>query len=188
MDPSLVRLTGLSFPELPSRPPRWMRDNAPLDEGAKLSLCTDEPGTYYDAIGAEIRRQLEPFGLAVRRVRTTGSVENLRRLRDGRCDAALAQNDVYLMQLIDEPTSAATCRPTPTRTSRPAWLNGAILETVTVGSSLFVAKRWARRHPQEYRLLLDAVSQTRAELLKPLEVRRAVRPWIDGLRKAGLPE
>jgi hypothetical protein len=66
--------------------------------------------------------------------------------------------------------------------------HGPILETVTVGSSLFVAKRWARRHPQEYRLLLDAVSQTRAELLKPFEVRRAVRPQIDGLRKAGLPE
>ena len=304
IDPSLIRFTERDFPEIPRRPPRWMRAYAPLEENTELSLCAGQMGTSYHTISEEIRRRLESYKLAVRLVPTPGSVENLRRLREGSCDAALAQHDAYFMQLIEESkraerlevlrpkyvfdefvflvchresgvrrvedlrnrserhrllvgepgsgslvtwkaftllnpdyqaipvqaignrealeivsgddpsvcvlhTSTLNSRflqaledvgdslrlvavddwdfndaafagervyahggvPAGTYPNLQAGLDGPSLRTVTVGTSMFVAKRWAQQHPQGYRLLLNAVSQTRSDLLNPLEVR-----------------
>ena len=304
LDPSLIRFTGADFPEIPRRPPRWMRAYAPLDEKIDLTLCAGKSGTSYDSIGSSIRKRLASMRLEVRLFPTPGSVENLQRLREGTCDAALAQHDAYFMQvlnqssnekildvlrpkyvfdefvflvcnreagvrgvgdlrqrpdryrlLIGEPGSGSVVTwkaftllnqkygsipvevigdrealeivtsndpsvcvfhtgtldswflrslnklgenlrlvavddwdfndaafagervyahggiPAETYSNLQADLDGSSLPTVTVGSSVFVAKRWAQRHPQGYRLLLNAVSQTRLEMFKDVDVR-----------------
>lgn len=88
-------------------------------------------------------------------VPTHGSRDNLRRLRNGSCDAAFAGERIFAHASV----------PAGTYPNLQSDLDGPATETVTVGSSVFVDKGWAQRHPQGYLLLMHAVSQTRTELL-----------------------
>jgi TRAP transporter TAXI family solute receptor len=71
----------------------------------QLRICTGgAKGNYYFA-GTAIAQQARG-SLAVSIVETAGSMENLRKLEDGECDAALVQSDAYMVYKDRNPSSA----------------------------------------------------------------------------------
>ncbi|MBP2232547.1 TRAP transporter TAXI family solute receptor [Azospirillum agricola] len=71
----------------------------------ELRICTgSNKGNYFYA-GSEIARQAKG-SLAVQVVETAGSIDNLRQLDDGKCDAALVQSDAYGVYKDRNPSSA----------------------------------------------------------------------------------
>ena len=62
-----------------------------------IKLCTATADGTYQAVGEAIRRQVSPDRLRIELVETTGSMDNLKRMARGRCDAAIAQVDAYLV-------------------------------------------------------------------------------------------
>lgn len=67
-----------------------------LAESVGLKLCTGSPDGNYYASGEEIQRQVQRQSIQVELVETGGSMDNLRRMADGECDAGFAQIDAYL--------------------------------------------------------------------------------------------
>ena len=61
-----------------------------------LRLCTGSPGKTYHAVGeklAELLPELSANALQVEVIATGGSIDNLTKLVEGECDAAIAQGD-----------------------------------------------------------------------------------------------
>jgi len=98
LDPTVVRAAGGRYPVIPHRPPRWMAVGPPLPRRVSLTLCTARPYGNYHRIGVALRERLARFNVVVELVPTAGSQENLRRLRDGSCDAGIAQHDAYFLE------------------------------------------------------------------------------------------
>ena len=67
-----------------------------LAETVGLKLCTGSPDGNYFASGEEIKRQVQRQSIQVELVATGGSMDNLKRMADGECDAGFAQIDAYL--------------------------------------------------------------------------------------------
>lgn len=63
----------------------------------ELSLCTARADGNYYAAGEIIRSRTNVERLDIRLRETAGSVENLKRLANGNCDAAIVQLDAYLV-------------------------------------------------------------------------------------------
>jgi len=62
-----------------------------------LSLCTARADGNYFAAGEAIRSRLNAERLRLALIETAGSVENLKKLARGECDAAIVQLDAYLV-------------------------------------------------------------------------------------------
>src|SRR5262245_30554983 len=62
---------------------------------SKIVLATGQPGGVYDAFGKEYQKRLGAQGLKVELVNTAGSVDNFRRIIDGKVDMAFAQSGTY---------------------------------------------------------------------------------------------
>ncbi len=62
-----------------------------------LSLCTARADGNYYAAGEVIRSRINTDRLQLELLETAGSVDNLRRLAEGECDAAIVQIDAYLV-------------------------------------------------------------------------------------------
>ncbi|HXJ84075.1 MAG TPA: TAXI family TRAP transporter solute-binding subunit [Candidatus Methylomirabilis sp.] len=72
----------------------------------KIVMATGQPGGMYDTFGREYARRLGAQGLKVELVNTAGSVDNFRRIVDGKVDVAFAQSGTY--QLIADPDHKVT--------------------------------------------------------------------------------
>jgi len=68
---------------------------------SKIVLATGQPGGVYDAFGKEYQKRLGAQGLKVELVNTAGSVDNFRRIIDGKVDIAFAQSGTY--QVVNDP-------------------------------------------------------------------------------------
>src|SRR6202795_283929 len=68
---------------------------------SKIVLATGQPGGVYDSFGREYQKRLRAQGLRVELVNTAGSVDNLRRIIDGKADVAFAQSGTY--QVVSDP-------------------------------------------------------------------------------------
>lgn len=68
---------------------------------SKIVLATGQPGGVYDSFGHEYQKRLGAQGLKVELVNTAGSVDNFRRIIDGRVDMAFAQSGTY--QVVNDP-------------------------------------------------------------------------------------
>lgn len=68
----------------------------PTVHAANLSLCTARADGNYFAAGELIRSHIDADRLRLDLVETEGSVDNLKRLARGECDAAIVQIDAYL--------------------------------------------------------------------------------------------
>src|SRR5215470_2297621 len=68
---------------------------------SKIVLATGQPGGVYDSFGREYQRRLGAQGLKVELVNTAGSVDNFRRIIDGKVDMAFAQSGTY--QTVNDP-------------------------------------------------------------------------------------
>ncbi len=64
---------------------------------ASLSLCTARADGNYYAAGEAIRSRINADRLSLDLIETAGSVDNLKRLARGECDAAIVQLDAYLV-------------------------------------------------------------------------------------------
>jgi TRAP-type uncharacterized transport system substrate-binding protein len=84
-----VALIGVSVALMGGAPPR------------KIVLATGQASGMYDAFGREYQRRLAARGLQVELVNTAGSVDNLRRVLDGKVDMAFAQSGTYT--LVNDP-------------------------------------------------------------------------------------
>jgi len=62
---------------------------------SKIVLATGQPGGVYDSFGREYQKRLGAQGLKVELVNTAGSVDNFRRIIDGKVDVAFAQSGTY---------------------------------------------------------------------------------------------
>jgi len=71
----------------------------PLTDTVKMTLCTGSPGGNYYQVGAEMRNLLAPVNVSLEAISTKGSQENLRRIRDGSCDAGIVQHDAYFLEI-----------------------------------------------------------------------------------------
>lgn len=72
-------------------------------ENASLRLCTGSPNGNYHAAGEQISRQVTRQNLTVTLIGTDGSMDNMRKMASGECDAGFAQIDAYLhYQAINE--------------------------------------------------------------------------------------
>lgn len=67
----------------------------------KMTLCTGTPGNRYHRVGQTLAAALADR-VRVEVVTTGGSWENLERLGDGRCDAAIAQEDTYVVRRFEQ--------------------------------------------------------------------------------------
>ena len=67
----------------------------------KIVLATGQPGGVYDAFGREYQKRLRAQGLNVELVNTAGSIDNFRRVIDGKADVAFAQSGTY--QVVTDP-------------------------------------------------------------------------------------
>ena len=67
----------------------------------KIVLATGQPGGVYDSFGREYQKRLRAQGLKVELVNTAGSVDNFRRIIDGKVDVAFAQSGTY--QVVSDP-------------------------------------------------------------------------------------
>lgn len=68
---------------------------------SKIVLATGQPGGVYDSFGREYQKRLRAQGLRVELVNTAGSVDNFRRIIDGKADVAFAQSGTY--QVVSDP-------------------------------------------------------------------------------------
>ena len=68
---------------------------------SKIVLATGQPGGVYDSFGREYQKRLRAQGLKVELVNTAGSVDNFRRIIDGKADVAFAQSGTY--QVVSDP-------------------------------------------------------------------------------------
>src|SRR5262249_43786037 len=68
---------------------------------SKIVLATGQPGGVYDSFGREYQKRLGAQGLKVELVNTAGSVDNFRRIIDGKVDMAFAQSGTY--QTVNDP-------------------------------------------------------------------------------------
>lgn len=70
--------------------------SAPVWAADTLRLCTGSPGKTYHAVGnklAELLPEMSAGELVVEVIATGGSIDNLTKLMDGECDAAITQGD-----------------------------------------------------------------------------------------------
>jgi len=67
----------------------------------KIVLATGQPGGVYDSFGHEYQKRLRAQGLNVELINTAGSVDNFRRIIDGKADVAFAQSGTY--QVVNDP-------------------------------------------------------------------------------------
>ena len=67
----------------------------------KIVLATGQAGGVYDSFGREYQKRLGAQGLKVELVNTAGSVDNFRRIIEGKVDIAFAQSGTY--QTINDP-------------------------------------------------------------------------------------
>lgn len=82
----------------------------------QMTLCTGTPGNRYHRVGQAIAAALEGH-VRVEVVTTRGSWENLERLEAGRCDAAIAQEDTYVVHRFEQRREAVrTGKPAPGET------------------------------------------------------------------------
>ncbi len=77
---------------------RWLGGAPPPN---KIVLATGQPGGIYDGFGREYEKRLRAQGLKVELVNTAGSVDNLRRIVEGKVDVAFAQSGTY--QVVTDP-------------------------------------------------------------------------------------
>lgn len=68
---------------------------------SKIVLATGQPGGVYDSFGHEYQKRLGAAGLKVELVNTAGSVDNFRRIIEGKVDIAFAQSGTY--QMVNDP-------------------------------------------------------------------------------------
>ncbi len=68
---------------------------------SRIVLATGQPGGVYDSFGREYQKRLRAQGLTVELVNTAGSVDNFRRIIDGKVDVAFAQSGTY--QVVSDP-------------------------------------------------------------------------------------
>ena len=68
---------------------------------SKIVLATGQPGGVYDSFGHEYQKRLGAQGLKVELVNTAGSVDNFRRIIEGKVDIAFAQSGTY--QVVNDP-------------------------------------------------------------------------------------
>ena len=68
---------------------------------SKIVLATGQPGGVYDSFGHEYQKRLGAQGLKVELVNTAGSVDNFRRIVEGKVDIAFAQSGTY--QVVNDP-------------------------------------------------------------------------------------
>jgi uncharacterized protein len=68
---------------------------------SKIVLATGQPGGVYDSFGHEYQKRLGAQGLKVELVNTAGSVDNFRRIIEGKVDIAFAQSGTY--QTVSDP-------------------------------------------------------------------------------------
>jgi TRAP transporter TAXI family solute receptor len=68
---------------------------------SKIVLATGQPGGVYDSFGHEYQKRLGAQGLKVELVNTAGSVDNFRRIIEGKADIAFAQSGTY--QVVNDP-------------------------------------------------------------------------------------
>jgi TRAP transporter TAXI family solute receptor len=68
---------------------------------SKIVLATGQPGGVYDTFGHEYQKRLGAQGLKVELVNTAGSVDNFRRIIEGKVDIAFAQSGTY--QVVNDP-------------------------------------------------------------------------------------
>jgi uncharacterized protein len=73
---------------------------------SKIVLATGQPGGVYDSFGREYQKRLGAQGLKVELVNTAGSVDNFRRIIDGKVDVAFAQSGTY--QTVSDPERKVT--------------------------------------------------------------------------------
>ena len=70
----------------------WLGDAPPPK---KIVMATGQAGGVYDSFGHEYAKRLSTQGLKVELVNTAGSVDNFRRIIDGKVDIAFAQSGTY---------------------------------------------------------------------------------------------
>ena len=68
---------------------------------SKIVFATGQPGGVYDSFGREYQKRLRAEGLRVELVNTAGSVDNFRRIIEGKVDIAFAQSGTY--QTVNDP-------------------------------------------------------------------------------------
>jgi len=68
---------------------------------SKIVFATGQPGGVYDSFGREYQKRLRAEGLKVELVNTAGSVDNFRRIIEGKVDIAFAQSGTY--QTVNDP-------------------------------------------------------------------------------------
>src|SRR3984893_17772691 len=68
---------------------------------SKIVLATGQPGGVYDSFAREYQKRLGAQGLKVELVNTAGSVDNFRRIVEGKVDVAFAQSGTY--QTVSDP-------------------------------------------------------------------------------------
>lgn len=68
---------------------------------SRIVLATGQPGGVYDSFGHEYQKRLGAQGLKVELVNTAGSVDNFRRIIEGKVDIAFAQSGTY--QIVSDP-------------------------------------------------------------------------------------
>ena len=108
--PALVLLLALGWSALPG--PTRAEESRPLF-APPLTLCTGTPGNRYHRVGQRIARAVEGR-IRVDVITTKGSWENLERLDSGACDAAIAQEDAYVVRRFEQRRDARKAgRPAP---------------------------------------------------------------------------
>ncbi len=70
-----------------------------------MTLCTGTPGNRYHRVGQQIAAALEGV-IRIDVATTKGSWENLERLDAGTCDAAIAQEDAYVVRRFEQARDA----------------------------------------------------------------------------------
>jgi TRAP transporter TAXI family solute receptor len=73
---------------------------------SRIVLATGQPGGMYDSFGLEYQKRLGAQGLKVELVNTAGSVDNFRRIVEGKVDVAFAQSGTY--QMVSDPAHKVT--------------------------------------------------------------------------------
>src|SRR4029453_13027115 len=68
---------------------------------SKIVFATGQPGGVYDSFGREYQKRLSAQGLQGALVNPAGSVDNLRRIIEGKVDIAFAQSGTY--QVVNDP-------------------------------------------------------------------------------------
>jgi hypothetical protein len=80
----------------------WLGGTPP----SRIVLATGQPGGVYDSFGREYQKRLRAQGLMVELVNTAGSVDNFRRIIDGKADVAFAQSGTY--QVVSDPSEGVS--------------------------------------------------------------------------------